>query len=201
MYTGIVAGSFPVTRVHDQEGLRTFVVALDTERLHGLKIGGSVSVSGVCLTVVGIQNDQVTFDAMRETLEKTTIGSLTVGDRVHIERSAKIGDEIGGHLMSGHVSAKAKVVSIEHTPNNFVLRLELDPEWMKYVFPKGFIAVDGASLTVVDTFPDGFTVHLIPETLLRTTFGEKKEGDWINIECDPQTQAIVETVRRVMGQA
>ena len=142
----------------------------------------------------------MSFDAMQETLVKTTIGSLKQGDQVNVERSAKMGDEIGGHVVSGHVSTMAEIVDVAESENNKVVTFHVEPQWMRYIFSKGFISLDGASLTVVDADKEvgTFKVWLIPETLRVTKFGSKKVGERVNVEIDPQTQVIVETVERVL---
>lgn len=200
MYTGIIQALCPVVEMEDKPGLKTFMVELPEHLLSGLQTGASVSIDGTCFTVTEIDGRRVRFDAMQETLEKTTIGSLKQGDHVNIERSAKMGDEIGGHPMSGHVSAMAKIVDVQESENNKAMTFELDPTWMRFVFSKGFVGLDGASLTVVDANKDAgtFKVFFIPETLKLTRFGTRQVGDYVNVEIDPQTQVIVETVERVM---
>lgn len=200
MFTGIVQGSFKVVDVRDQVGLKTFVVKLTSELIDGLKTGASVSVDGVCHTAVKIEGDQVTFDAMDETLRKTTIANLEKGHKVNIERSAKIGDEIGGHIMSGHIVGTAEIIDIKESDHNRVLTLKFPKEFSKFIFNKGFIGLDGCSLTIVDYNKEEqtFDVWLIPETLRLTGFGKKGLGDQVNIEIDSRTQAIVETVEQYL---
>lgn len=137
---------------------------------------------------------------MEETLRKTTIGSLKEGNVVNIERSATMGEEIGGHIMSGHVSTTAEIVAVETPENNKAMTFRVEPIWMKYIFSKGFIGLDGASLTVVDADKGKatFQVWFIPETLRLTKFGEKNVGDWVNVEIDPATQTIVDTVENLL---
>jgi riboflavin synthase len=203
VFTGIVQAASPVNRVVDQPGLRSFTVALPTELRQGLSVGASVAVAGVCLTVTAVEPDGgVVFDAIRETQERTTLGSLRQGDRVNVERSARAGDEIGGHEVSGHVDATAEIVSVERTPGNHVVTFRAPLELVRYIFPKGFVALDGCSLTVVavDREAGTFTVHLIPETLRVTTFGNKGAGDRVNLEIERRTQIIVETVRDVVRE-
>ena len=200
MYTGIIEALCPVVELTNKPGLKTFDVELPKNLLEGLKLGASVSIDGTCFTVTKINDARVGFDAMKETLEKTTIGSLEQGHSVNIERSAKMGDEIGGHPMSGHVSTMADIIKIEESENNKAMTFQVDPEWMHFIFSKGFIGLDGASLTVVDADKEKgtFKVFFIPETLKVTRFGTKQVGDKVNVEIDPQTQVIVETVERVM---
>lgn len=200
MYTGIVQATAPIVTLTRNPGLLTFTVRLPRACMRGIKKGASISVDGVCLTVVTIRDTQVTFDAMEETLKKTTLGTLEKNTRVNIERSLHAGDEIGGHLLSGHVTGMAKIIRVEISPNNHVCTFQVPREWMPYILPKGFIALDGASLTIVDINKkmNTFSVHFIPETLRKTTFGWKREGSLVNLEVDSRTQAIVDTVRTYM---
>lgn len=200
MFTGIIKGKFPVVSITDREGLRSFVVQFSPEYVEGLSTGASVAIDGVCFTATKIEGNNISFDSMEETLRKTTIGTLKEGDNVNIERSARMGDEIGGHVMSGHVSTMAEIVAVNESENNKAITFKVDPQWMKYIFSKGFISLDGASLTVVDADKSNgtFQVWFIPETLKLTKFGEKGIGDHVNLEIDPQTQVIVETIEEVM---
>ena len=201
MFTGIVQGTYGVTSVHRELDLLTYAVTLDAERVDGLEVGASVSIDGVCQTVVSIEGHRVSFDAIRETLDRTTLGGLQPGDQVAVERSARVGDEVGGHDVSGHVIGQGEVVLARKEGHVCVLGIGVPPSWMKYVLNKGFIAVDGSSLTVCDATADGsFAVHLIPETLRLTRLGQKRLGDRLNIELDPRTVAIVDTVERVMEE-
>jgi riboflavin synthase len=202
MYTGIIRGKFPIVSVDHKPGLSTFCLELPDEMLTGISIGASVALSGVCLTVTSIDKHRLTFDAMQETLDKTTLGSIAQGDLVNVERSARIGDENGGHDMYGHVTGMATIVSIETPENNTVMTFQVPQAWMKFILPKGFVGLDGASLTVTDPDADAetFKVWFIPETLEKTTFGNKRVGDKVNLELEKQTQVIVETVERVMRE-
>lgn len=204
MFTGIVQGLGEVIEVQDSPGLKHFVVdvgGVGTQRAVSVRIGASVAINGVCLTVVSSEGSRLAFDAMEETLQKTNLGDFKQGDQVNVERSARMGDEIGGHIMSGHVIGMAEIVSVETPENNKVVTFKIEPRFMKYVLDKGFIGLDGCSLTVVD--PDQeqgtFNVWLIPETLRVTTFGFKKVGDLVNLELDSRTQIIVDTVEGVLG--
>ncbi|MBZ0330488.1 riboflavin synthase subunit alpha [Halomonas sp. ANAO-440] len=205
MFTGIVQGTAEIVAIEEAEAFRTHVVVLSDELRQGLEPGASVSHNGVCLTVTAIEGQQVRFDLMRETLKVTNLGALGVGDRVNIERAARFGDEIGGHAMSGHVMAMAELVELDEAPNNRRLWFEVPHALGRFLFAKGYIGVDGISLTIgevraanVDHGPR-FCVDLIPETLARTILVDRVPGDRVNIEVDPQTQAIVETVERVLA--
>lgn len=206
MFTGIVQGTASIVEVHELDAFRTHVVVLPPEMREGLEIGASVAHNGVCLTVTAIEGDNVSFDLMRETLRLTNLGALEPGGRVNIERAARFGDEIGGHSMSGHIICMANVVAIEEAPNNRRLWFSLPDTIGRFVFEKGYIGVDGISLTVGDVRRAAddsgieFSVNLIPETLSRTMLKERLPGDKVNIEIDPQTQVIVETVERVLAK-
>lgn len=201
MYTGIVQRVTHIIAVNKKIGLNTLVIHFDEALLTNLTIGASVAVDGVCLTVTTIENNQVSFDVMQETLNKTTLGLLNAGDKVNMERSAKQGDEIGGHILSGHIEGTAMISQIKESENNYMIHFTCPAVWMKYILPKGFIAINGASLTIIDTQPTGgFNVSLIPETLRATTFKEKRVGDSVNIEIDNQTKVIVTTVERYLQE-
>jgi riboflavin synthase len=197
VYTGIVQGAYPVVAVEQKPGLHSLAIALDAARTDKLLIGASVAVDGVCLTVTALDGDRVYFDVMQQTLQQTTLGSLAAGDRVNIERSARYGDEIGGHGLSGHIDAAVDIVAVNTSQNNRELCFSVPPLLRPYVFQRGFIGLNGCSLTVaeLDAQAGTFKVCLIPETLRVTTFGDKVVGDRVNLELDRQTQAIVDTVR------
>jgi riboflavin synthase len=207
MFTGIVQGTARIAALADRPGLRTFTLAFPAGFCQGLEVGASVACNGVCLTVTTVrpQQEQADFDVMLQSLNVTTLGTLGVGDALNVERAAKDGAEIGGHPLSGHVDFQAQLQSIRRPENNHVLRLAVPAPWMRYVFAKGYIAVDGASLTVAEAGRerDGsgwFEVWLIPETLRMTTFGTKREGDAFNIEIERQTQVFVDTVRAAIDE-
>jgi riboflavin synthase len=191
-----------VVDVVDRPGLRTLTVALPASLREGLVVGASVAVAGVCLTVSTIGDTGVAFDAIRETQERTTLGRLRRGERVNVERSARAGAEIGGHEVSGHVDGTAEIAAVDRSPGNQVITFRAPRELLRYVFPKGFIALDGCSLTVVDVDRDAgtFSVHLIPETLRVTTFGATRAGDRVNLEVERRTQVIVDTVSETVRE-
>lgn len=202
MFTGIVKGLGTVTKLEQTSGLSSFAVHLPEGMGTKLERGASVAIDGVCLTVTARRDDIVAFDAMKETLRRTTIGQLREGSRVNCERSFHVGDEVGGHILSGHVTGTAEIVDVEQTENNHVITFKMPTEWMKYVLPKGFIGLDGCSLTIVDVNKAAgtCTVWLIPETLRLTTFGFKKAGDRVNVEIDSRTQAVVDTVESYLRE-
>lgn len=206
MFTGIVQGTASVARLEDRPGLRSVTLRFAPGFTDGLALGASVAVDGVCLTVSALDGaDAARFDVMQQSLALTTLGALVEGRRVNVERAAKDGAEIGGHPLSGHVDVQASVAAIRRPENNHVLRIAVPAPWMRYVFAKGYIAVDGASLTVAqaEREPGGggwFEVWLIPETLRMTTFGEKRVGAALNLEIDRATQVVVDTVRDTLEE-
>ncbi|CNH06803.1 riboflavin synthase [Yersinia pseudotuberculosis] len=201
MFTGIVQGTGPVVAIEEKSNFRTHVVELPIDMLPELALGASVAHNGCCLTVTHIEGNRVSFDLMKETLRLTNLGDINVGDKVNLERAAKFSDEIGGHLMSGHIICTAEIAKIYTSENNRQIWFRMPSEdLMKYVLHKGFIGIDGISLTIGEVVGNRFCVHLIPETLSRTTLGKKRLGHRVNIEIDPQTQAVVDTVERVLAQ-
>jgi riboflavin synthase len=199
MFTGITRGTFLVVDVERKPDLVRYAVALPPELLAGLARGASVAVDGVCQTATDFDQQQVWFDAIRETLDRTTLGELTVGRRVSIERSYRIGDELGGHEVAGHVAGVGRIERVNQRGDVYDLHIAVPDTWMKYILPKGFIAVDGSSLTVGNTTSSGFDVHLVPETLRLTNLGGKRPGEAVNVELDARTVAIVDTVERVLA--
>lgn len=206
MFTGIVQGVARIGALTDRPGLRSFRLQFPTAFADGLAIGASVAVDGVCLTVTALQGkDAADFDVMQQSLALTTLGALREGDMVNVERAARDGAEIGGHPLSGHVDVLGTVAELRRPENNCVLRVAVPAPWMRYVFAKGYIAVNGASLTVAEARrePGGagwFEVWLIPETLRMTTFGAKPVGATLNIEIDRSTQVVVDTVRDALEE-
>lgn len=201
MFTGIVQGLCEVRTVADEPGLRRLTVTLGGLAAD-LAPGASVAVNGTCLTVTRTDGNDVNFDVIRQTLDTTNLGALSPGSRVNVERSFRVGDEVGGHVLSGHVSGTASLARVEEAANERNLFLALPRPLMKYVSEKGFLALDGASLTVAHVNRDAgeIGVCLIPETIARTTLGTAAVGDRINVEVDAQTQTIVDTVERLMAE-
>jgi len=203
MFTGIVQGLAQVAAITDQPGLRSLELALPVGLDAGLEIGASVACDGVCLTVTSLPAPgRATFDVMQQSLGLTTLGGLVVGSRLNVERAARDGAEIGGHPLSGHVDCLGQVLAIRRPDNNFVLRIGVPASHSRYVFAKGYIAINGASLTVAEAnrAEGWFEVWLIPETLRMTTFGDKRVGDALHIEIERSTQVVVDTVREALEE-
>lgn len=203
MFTGIVQGVASIAAITDKPGLRTFTIAFPAGFCKNLEIGASVAVDGVCLTVTTLRSDDAAeFDVMQQSLAITTLGSYTQDGHINVERAARDGAEIGGHPLSGHIDFTAHIAQIRRLENNVVLRFAVPPEWLRYIFAKGYIAINGASLTVaeVNRTEGWFEVWLIPETLRMTVFAEKKEGDSVNIEIERATQVMVDTIRNMLQE-
>lgn len=201
LFTGIVQGKGRVIELQSKgDDFASFRIQFPEGSMGGIQIGASVAINGTCLTVVTSEGDVCGFDVIGETLRRTNLGLLGVGSPVNYERSAKVGDEIGGHTVSGHVCCTGTIAKLEKTEDNRRLQFQVPVEWIKYILEKGFVAVDGCSLTVGEVGPDWFSVYLIPETLRVTVLGDKVEGDTVNIEVEAQTQAIVDTVEKVVAR-
>ena len=199
MFTGIVAGTAPILRIDEGEGIRKITVDLG-DFLDGLETGASVSLDGVCMTVVSIDSGLVTFDAISETLDRTTLSDRSEGDLLNVERSMRLGDELGGHILSGHVMGTAEIIESRTVGEGLDLLISIPDGCSPFILEKGFIAVDGMSLTVGKCDEGSFGLHIIPETLRITTLDKKVVGDRVNIEIDSRTQAVVETMLR-MGKS
>jgi riboflavin synthase len=161
----------------------------------GARHGDSIAVNGVCLTVVEHEDDWFTADVMAESLQRSSLGALTVGSRVNLERPMAVGDRLGGHIVQGHVDGTGEVIERKPSENWEIVKISLPADLTRYVVEKGSITVDGISLTVVDAGPDHFTVSLIPTTLDLTTLGRKQPGDPVNLEVD----VIAKYVERLLG--
>lgn len=199
MFTGIVEGMATLRSIKDNDDHIRWVVDLPTGTGTGLEVGASVALDGVCLTAVNIDGDVASFDLIQETLDRSTLGLRTPGDSLNIERALRYGDEVGGHLVSGHVMGVGTIASVSYANDTADLIIDAPSDIKNYIFEKGYIAIDGISLTVGETNSNGsFNLHIIPETLRRTTLGQKNSGSLVNIEIDAMTQAVVDTVKRVM---
>ena len=191
MFTGIVEqlGEVVAVEHHADAAKLTIQGSVDDSFMAGTVPGDSIAVNGVCLTVTGIMAGSFTADVMRETLDRSGLGALVPGARVNLERSVRLADRLGGHLVQGHVDATATVISRSPSEHWDQVRISLPGEISRYVVEKGSIAVDGISLTVSALSPPGvpaawFEVSLIPETLKRTTLGGRQPGDIVNLEVD-----------------
>jgi len=179
MFTGITEEIGRVTLARS-DGL-----VITAERiLQGMELGDSIAVNGACLTVTGFDNSSFSTGVMPETLKRTNLGRLRVGDGVNLERALALGGKMGGHLVQGHVDDVGRVTSVAGEGGATTLRIEAPPEVMRYIVAKGFIAVDGVSLTVVVREAGSFQVAIVDYTRQHTTLGGKRAGDLVNLEVD-----------------
>ena len=200
MFSGIIDAKGSIVSADEVAGGRKLVIRAhdywtDVDR------GGSIAIDGVCLTLTRSDREQAEFDVIAETLRRTTLGSLRPGGEVNLQKSLAAGDRIDGHFVQGHVDATAAVAKVEQSARESIWWFALDREALTYVTPKGSIAVDGISLTVVDVRDDLFGVALIPTTLGRTTIGAKKVGDRVNIETDVLARTVVGYLRNLISQS
>ena len=191
MFTGIIEEVGKVTLV--QPG-KLVIAAGDI--LQGMELGASMSVNGVCLTITDMTDDSFSVDVMPETLQRSNIGLLAVGDKVNLERPLALDGRLGGHLVQGHIDATGKVTSIRWDGAAMIMGFAAPPEVMKYVVEKGFIAVDGVSLTVVAKNSGSFSVSIVEYTRQHTNLGDRKVGDPVNLEAD-----IIAKYVEQLGQA
>lgn len=202
MFTGIVQTKATVLSALYENNFLKLTLGLDKRFIENLQKGASVAINGTCLTAVDFaetDNNQacIDFDVIDETLRVTNLSHLKQSDSLNLERSLKVGDEIGGHMVSGHIHCQALIIRIEKSQSNCKITFECSPQWMKYILPKGFITINGISLTVGAVSENTFNVHLIPETLSITNLGEALEQHCVNIELDQQTITIVDTIERM----
>jgi riboflavin synthase len=200
VFTGIVeelGAVVALERVGDSARLRVHGPAVIADA----RPGDSIAVNGVCLTVTRTSDGSFTADVMHETLARTSLSVLGVGDPVNLERAVRADGRLGGHLVQGHVDAVGRIERREPGERWEVLRVSVPPALSRYVVPKGSIAVDGVSLTVVDADSDGFTVSLIPETLSRTTLGHAPVGAPVNLEVDVLAKYVERMVEAHLASA
>jgi riboflavin synthase len=195
MFTGIVEELGEVTYLTDAGGDSAVIAVRGPVVTSDAKHGDSISVNGVCLTVIDNVDGVFTADVMGETLRRSSLGVLATGSPVNLERAATVGSRLGGHLVQGHVDGVARIVSREPADDWEVLRFSLPPELAKYVVEKGSITVDGVSLTVMAVDDESFSVGLIPTTLKLTVLGAKAVGDPVNLEVD----VIAKYVEKMLG--
>ncbi|KZN12774.1 MULTISPECIES: riboflavin synthase [Marinomonas] len=204
MFTGIIQGKASVQSVTQDGRNKRLEILFPEGVMLSQQLGASVAINGVCLTVAEIAHDVLTFDVIDTTLALTNIGLLQVGDTVNFERAARMGDEIGGHVMSGHIMTSVTVSRIEKIEESVHIRFVTDRQQevdaRRYLFDKGYVGLNGASLTISDIGDDWLEVSLIPETLRLTTFSILSVGDKVNLEIDAHTQATVDTVERVLKE-
>ena len=198
MFTGIVTAQGLIKRIHIQSNYTTLSIKAPKGFAHNLKRGASVAINGVCLTVKKESADNLEFDVITETLDKTNLKLLKKDEKVDLERSMIATSEIGGHLVSGHIFGVGVIKNIDDRGDTKDLRIQAPAAMMQYLFYKGYIALNGCSLTVGKVLKSSFDIHLIPETIKVTNFQSLQKGDLVNIEIDQTTVNTVETIKKIM---
>ncbi len=183
MFTGIIETRGKVTSAAAKGTTRRLGIDLDAVAAE-VRVGDSIALEGVCLTVTEKQGSQCFFDVVPETLNTTTLGARKVGDLVNVERSLRLSDHLGGHLVTGHIDGTGRIAAITEGSQGYVMRIQVPERWAQMMIDKGSVAVDGISLTIAALGDDWFSVALIPYTLQATTLGEKRVGNAVNIETD-----------------
>jgi riboflavin synthase len=198
MFTGLIEGTGKLVKIEPRGKDMRLSLEAGFE-LDGLQKGESVSVNGVCLTVVSWQGRTFTADLSQETLSRTTISRIRLGDEVNLERALRLGDRLGGHLVNGHVDGRARVISRKKRGDSIVLAFEVAPELARYFIEKGSVAIDGASLTVNRCDEKSFEVNLVPHTARVTNMGNLKVGHEVNLEVDVIGKYVEKFVRTLQG--
>ena len=200
MFSGIVVGTGKVNKVIKFEDYNVLEISYPKEFTKNLKKGASVSVNGVCLTSKNKGSKILKFDVIEETLKRTNLRNVCKNDFVNLERSISASTEIGGHLMSGHVHYAAKILEIVNKKGIKDIKISLNEKYSDYVLEKGYIGINGCSITIGKVNKNSFLVHLIPETLEITNLNFIKKNDLVNIEIDQNTIAIVDTVKKTLAR-
>ena len=200
MFSGIVQTVGKIESIKDKNHIKTIRIETHGNYLEDIAIGQSVSVDGVCLSLVKKNNEYCEFEAVEETINRTTLGSYKQGTKVNLEKSLKFGDTVGGHFVSGHIHTRGRIVEVELVGESKNILVEIEEKWIKYLTEKGYISVNGASITIGKVSKNTFYVHLIPETLKTTNLDELIYDNYVNLEFDQTTIAIVDTTERLINQ-
>ena len=198
MFSGIVQSLGTIVSISEAGEIVTLEVQATEDFTKDLKVGDSVAVDGVCLTLTRPESDRMFFDAVPETLSKTLIKSYTKGTKVNLEPSLKFNDSVGGHIVSGHIHTTGHVNHVEIHGDAKDIVIDAGADWGKFLFEKGYIGINGGSITLVEITEGRFIVHLIPETLRSTNIDNLVYGNKVNLEFDQNTITIVETTERIL---
>ena len=183
MFTGLVEELGKVKTI--EKGAKSVRITIAAKKvLEDVKLGDSIAVNGTCLTAVDFDSTYFTADVMPETVNKTVLAHLRPGDLVNLERTLRLGDRFGGHMVSGHVDSVGKIIAKDQNDIAIIVKISVTPETSRYIIKKGSIAIDGISLTVIEATDTWFSVSLIPHTAKMTTLGYKRVGDSVNLETD-----------------
>ena len=200
MFSGIVQTVGKIESIKDKNHIKTIRIETHGNYLEDIAIGQSVSVDGVCLSLVKKNNEYCEFEAVEETINRTTLGSYKQGSKVNLEKSLKFGDTVGGHFVSGHIHTRGRIVEVELVGESKNILVEIEEKWIKYLTEKGYISVNGASITIGKVSKNTFYIHLIPETLKTTNLDDLIYDNYVNLEFDQTTIAIVDTTERLINQ-
>ena len=198
MFSGIVQEAGKVIGFVKEKDIYNLSIECSSEFVSDLKKGASISVDGVCLTVKDENPEILRFDLVEETIKRTNFQNIKTGDNVNLERSLKMGDEIGGHPVSGHIHGISKVISIDKRDQSWDVKFSVEYFMHDYMLHKGYVAINGCSLTVGEVSNESFMIHLIPETLSVTNLFQLQQGSVVNIELDQNTIIIADTVKKYL---
>jgi|TARA_A100001011_G_scaffold182977_1_gene191885 riboflavin synthase len=200
MFSGIVQTVGKIESIKDKNHIKTIRIETHGNYLEDIAIGQSVSIDGVCLSLVKKNDECCEFEAVEETVNRTTLGIYKQGSKVNLEKSLKFGDTVGGHFVSGHIHTRGRIVEVELVGESKNILIEIEEKWIKYLTEKGYISINGASITIGKVSKNTFYVHLIPETLKTTNLDELIYDNYVNLEFDQATIAIVDTTERLINQ-
>ena len=198
MFSGIVQETGKVIGFVKEKDIYNLSIECSSEFISDLKKGASISVDGVCLTVKDENPEILRFDLVEETIKRTNFQNIKTGDNVNLERSLKMGDEIGGHPVSGHIHGTSKVISIDKKDQSWDVKFSVESFMHDYMLHKGYVAINGCSLTVGEVSNESFMIHLIPETLSITNLFQLEQDSIVNIELDQNTIIIADTVKKYL---
>ena len=198
MFSGIVQETGKVIEFEKEKDIYNLSIDCSSELISDLKKGASVSVNGVCLTVKDSNLEILKFDLVEETIKRTNFQNIKAGDNVNLERSLRLGDEIGGHLVSGHIHGTSKVISTDMRAESWDVEFSVEPFMHDYILHKGYVAINGCSLTVGEVSKVSFMIHLIPETLSITNLFQLQKNSIVNVELDQNTVVIADTVKKYL---
>ena len=184
MFTGIIAALGKVTTLQPKGGDLSLLIDAGKLDCNDVKLGDSIAINGVCLTVVSMQGKQLAFDVSQETIARSSLAGLTTGSQVNLEKALAVGDRLGGHFVSGHVDGLGQVSNIKEVARSWQMAIAVPAELQRYIAEKGSICIDGASLTVNKVTPSGFEVNIIPHTLQETIIKDYQVGSKVNLEVD-----------------
>jgi len=199
MFTGIIEEIGEISEIRRSHEGGSITIKAE-KAIEGTNVGDSISVNGVCLTVVDVGSDRITMDILKETLDRSTLARAAAGEKVNIERSLLPSSRLGGHFVFGHVDCRGRIVEINRAGRDWLFNFSVDRDLMHYIAPKGSIAIDGISLTVVETVGSTFTLYMVPHTYEKTTMQFRKPGDEVNIEVDMLARYVYQVISSMQNK-